>query len=211
MADNSVKVLTYTGHYFKDYVAIPGQARLIELLGKDSSDSLLDPQTISDFQTLCTMYEEYLYVAIQRAIDRVTREPRKFRGKRFVRVALDLNDEGSRDPSGELNLAFHNAHYGLQRPDADGAVTWTRRRRDTWRACGIRVHPFKAVQAVLKDLGYYLVDMSFVGIATDIRLYFKGPPSPDDYVANFRRVNAAITKDEIDFKYWFWHDLHHVV
>lgn len=207
--DCSMSTLMCDGAFITDDIQIPGQARLVESLGLDSFNPRHDPGTISDFQQLCRLYEEYLFSKVHEALDHVMCNAPKYRHRRYVIVKVDLNNLGlTKDgPSGPLKIPFHVAHYGMQRPDEHGDLFWSRRDRRSWAACGIRIPPFKLVQAQLVQLGYYLVDMSYIGSKPHFRLYFMGPPSKDDYV---RHIQARYPVDlpEFDGNHWFWHRLH---
>lgn len=204
--DGSMSTLLCDGAFITDDIEIPGQARLVESLGLDSLNPRYDPETISNFQQVCRLYEEYLYSKVHEALDHVMCNAPKYKHRRYVIVRADINNMGlNRD--GNLQVPFHVAHYGMQRPDAQSELFWSRRDRHSWAACGIRIPPFKVVQAKLVQLGYYLVDMSYIGSKTHFRLYFMGPPSTDEYIRHIQ-ARYPIDLPAFDGNHWFWHRLH---
>lgn len=206
MSDSSVGILTYAGRFFSDDINIPGQARLLEVLGKRPDDASMDPETISKFQRLCVVYEEYLFVKVHEAISHVMANPTKYKSKRFVIVRVDLNKDGLFYENGELEMPFHLAHYGLMRKSqGDESTYWSRRDKRSWKNCGILLHPFQVVQQKLVEIGYHLVDMSYIGIGTHFRLYFRGPPTRDDYLAHLGD-SCKVESTNFDPKSWFWHN-----
>lgn len=205
--------LCYHGNYFDDPVRIPLQTNLMQHLLKRQDDKPLrgSEMTPTEYAGLCLIYEEYLFVCVNNALEEVMRNPKTYNKHRYIQVHVDLEGNGS------SSLPFHLAHYGLQRQDKNAdtdtgdaaSLYWSRRNKNSWMICGIPLPPFRFVQHKLKEIGYYLVDMSFMGIGTHFRLYYRGHhPTNKDYIAHVRRKYKNVSAHEFVPKHYFWHGMH---
>lgn len=205
---DSTSVMFIHRHEVGHDASIPGQSRLIKSLGLDPKRKEMDPVTIHYFQETCKTYEEYLMIKVAEAVTHMMSDTKKYKHRRYVIVKVDLAD-GSKDEVNNLVMPFHMAHYGLQYPDKEGTEYWTRRNKQSWAACGIRNQPFTVVQERLWRMGYVLVDMSLIGTKPQLRLYYRGPPTMDDYVDCIDNACDMHVTD-CDPSMWFWHKKHQI-
>ncbi len=209
-----MSALCLAGSYFDTSLRIPDNKTLLDHVirqqwnGKNKNEtnySIMEP----DFLELCTMYEEYLFVQVHTAICQVLQKPEVYKKHRFIRVHVDLLNEGLVLSDGTM-MPFHIAHYGIQRIDPETkSYYWSRRYKNSWMVNGVPVHPFRYAQGKLAQVGYHLVDMSFMGIDPHFRLYYRGyPPSNKDYFDHVHRRHRTLTQDKWDAKHYYWHGMH---
>lgn len=207
--DKSTTTLCLAGSFFENAIRIPDNKAVMDYVltrgGRKKQASGGD----SDYMELCAMYEEYLFVQVHQAIKKILEEPQVYRKHRYIRVHVDLVGQGLQLPNVGL-LPFHIAHYGFQRIDSETSnMYWSRRHKDSWMANGIPLHPFRYVQDKLAKVGYYLVDMSFMGIDPHFRLYYRGfPPSNKDYFDHVHRKIKNLSESDFNPKHYYWHGLH---